>query len=51
MNAMNKFYLFLTASVISEFMTILEQTLKAIQKRLEQAIQMLSLIHHILQYK
>ena len=51
MNAMNKFYLFFTASVISEFMTILEQMLKAIQKRLDQAIQRLGLIHPILQYK
>lgn len=51
MNAMNKFYLFFTASVISEFMTILEQMLKAMQKRLDQAIQKLGRMHHIQQYK
>ena len=48
---MDTFCLFFTASVISEFMTILEQMSKAIQKRREQAIQKLGLIHPILQYK
>ena len=48
---MDTFCLFFTASVISEFMTILEQMLKAMQKRLDQAIQRLGLMHHIQQYK
>ena len=49
--SMDTFCLFFTASVISEFMTILEQMLKAMQKRLDQAIQRLGLMHHIQQYK